>query len=1023
MPLLRRRTTPTPVATAAPAQPPPGPGIGGGWLPARQLVGLDRQGMGTQHPFSPGAPIAPYNPPGDPPRVYDFKTGRNIAARPRSDEDVSFDTIRQIFRSYDFAQICARHRIDDVASLKFTISPMDDADENVDTAISEAQRRMAKPDGHTRFKPWLKKYLNDIVRFDAGCLYRMRDHADRVCGLKVVDGTSVSPLIDYWGDVPESDAPAYVQYANGVPWDWFTVDDLIYEPMWPKSESPYGTPPVEAILLRVNTDIRLQLQFLQYFTEGTLPAGFMEAPADVTDPDKIADFQARWDAVMRGDQAKKWDVRWVPGGSRFTPYHEMSFDDRFPLFLMHVCCAAFHVVPADLGFTETVNKSSGDTQIDVQYRIGPLPVVEHVQEIIDSYLQDDLGLPVVGRFDTGQEKEDRKVTAEVWQIAINVGAASPDEMRETVLGLKVDPSMPTPRYVMSQRGGPIPLAALFAAAGDLDTSTFAPDDVADLPQFPFGGIEGVMPNPMPKLPALSIDAYGAVDDGGGEGVDVGEDDPGTPAGPVVKAASVTVAGLCVKAADTGRVLLLQRSFVDYADPARGCWEFPGGHLDDGETPLDGARREWSEEIGMPVPGGQLCGGWVSPNGIYQGFVWVVPAEFPVNVARSVGNPDDPDGDDVETAAWWSTSDLIGLSSLRPECRSTDWLAIVNAKADASEGGDELAKELGRWRSNARSRIRKGHAPRRFVSTIIPGDVADRVWDRLAKAASVDDVDAAFRESPPKGSARRGPGGHREAELVNHWAPVVGDTLVGAVNPDMVAARWLGTAHPVAKAVAEASAVTAAEIAAARAWLDDQQFDTASMTDVVRAMLADGFLAGAKTGMMQLGGGANVTSTLGQVVTGVDWDTWMPGSPAVADLLDDGGLAELLAAADVTITGVEGTTLDRLAMILAEAVRRGDSLANVTRVVQSVIADRARAETVAATEINRAMTAGSLAAYRDAGIGRWDWLTGAGCCAACEDEESSNPHDMGDGDEPPGHPNCFPSGTVVSGAKVLGSTSR
>lgn len=633
MPLFRRRPTEAPNLAKVAAPPVPvGSGVGGGWMtPPGELAAMERQGMSSQYPFSPGAPIPAFNAYGEPPRTWDFTTGRNITARPRADEDVSFETLRQVIRCYDFAKICVRHRIDDIISLDYTILPVDEEESNVDVAIAEASRRMAKPDGHTRFTPWLKKYLGDILRFDAGCLYRMRDHAERVCGLKVIDGTSIVPLVDYYGDTPEPDAPAFVQFANGVPWVPLTAQDVIYEPMWPKSESAYGEPPVEAILMRVNTDVRLQMKFLQAFTEGTLPAGFMEAPADTTDPDKIAEFQSRWDGVMRGDQSKKWDVRWVPAGSKFTPYHEVAFDDVFPLFLMHVCAAAFHVVPADLGFTETVNKSSGDTQIDVQFRTGTLPLIKHVQAILDDYLQVDLGLPVIGRFDVGAEKEDRKVTADAWDVAIKNGSASPDEYREQVLGLKTDPSRPTPRFIYTQRGGVIPLAALYAASGELDRSTFAPAEGAELPEYPFPGVEGVLANPMPRLPSLSTASY---DPGAATGTDDGEglDDPLASGRPdMAKALAVSVAGLCVKAADTGRVLLLQRGFTDTTDPARGCWEFPGGHLEPGETPLDGALREWCEEIGLEVPAGELCDGWVSPNGVYQGFVWLIPHESDITI--------------------------------------------------------------------------------------------------------------------------------------------------------------------------------------------------------------------------------------------------------------------------------------------------------------------------------------------------------------------------------------------------------
>ena len=51
----------------------------------------------------------------------------------------------------------------------------------------------------------------------------------------------------------------------------------------------------------------------------------------------------------------------------------------------------------------------------------------------------------------------------------------------------------------------------------------------------------------------------------------------------------------------GRVLVLERSDVP------GAWQFPQGGLDDGETPLQAARREVEEETGIPAKALSLLG--------------------------------------------------------------------------------------------------------------------------------------------------------------------------------------------------------------------------------------------------------------------------------------------------------------------------------------------------------------------------------------------------------------------------------
>jgi 8-oxo-dGTP diphosphatase len=58
--------------------------------------------------------------------------------------------------------------------------------------------------------------------------------------------------------------------------------------------------------------------------------------------------------------------------------------------------------------------------------------------------------------------------------------------------------------------------------------------------------------------------------------------------------------------DLGRVLLARRA----GDVFGGCWDLPGGFVEEDEHPLDTIRRELREETGLLVEPGEFIGVWM-----------------------------------------------------------------------------------------------------------------------------------------------------------------------------------------------------------------------------------------------------------------------------------------------------------------------------------------------------------------------------------------------------------------------------
>lgn len=1000
-------------------------------------------GMDPSRPFSPGEPIGPYDGFNRTPRSKDFVTGYNISARPRTHERVSFDTLRSLIESYDVAQACIYHRIDSIRSLEWSLVAAEGHESDVADAIAVGMAALKKPDGQTPFSVWLAEWLYDILAYDAGTLYRLRNRAGRTVGLRVVDGSTIAPLLDYWGNTPKSPAEAYVQYVNGVPWNWLTTDDLIYAPFRKRPNSPYGHAPLESILLNANTDLRFQAYFLQRFTEGNIPAAFASAPESWTAND-IETFQEFWDGFMAGDQAFKSQIRWMPGGGRIEWSNEKEFSDTFSLFLMRKTAAAYHVVPSDLGFTETVNKSSGETQSDVQHRVGDMPLAHHCSTIITSFLQDDLGLPLQHRFDLGEEQDDRYQTAQADDIYVKAGVVSPSELRELRFGLPEPGGQPVPRFIYTTRAGPIPIASLEAVSGPVDMATAAPAPGAALSHDAFRAIEGVVPVPPIPSPPLAEQIYGpaAVADPqaigdleqlalkGEAGPTTGittetgitgydlvghhrrdDDDDEAPAvqhelakaeltafrrfrqgrrragqwrdfefaavNPVqahrlndagrlaVRKATgeIAVAGLAVRAADTGRVLMLQRA-LDDTDPASGTWEMPGGHLEGDESPLQGAWREWAEETGVIPPPGEQTGTWTSPDGVYQGIVWTVPSEdcVPIGETRDqITNPDDPDGDVVEAIAFWDPMQLPGNPAVRPEL-------LDNIDAVMAALGVPLVGEL----------VKAGDA-----------DPKDRGADKRATW----------------------PGWHVDEQLAAAYTHQIRQAIGDVLNT------------PTAKRIARAWLNEGRTTSSPTAWLLQAEPGLteqvgAALRDVLAQAWTAGWAVGSTSAHAMLAGHSRVDwSKYGQVRKAEGDASTSVIDPSLM-VYDQQSLQDWLTHYGIdTITSISSTRMDDLAALLESALEDGDSPDSLAADIVDLGASESSAAAIAVTEISRAVSQAALATYEQAGVGQISWLSVAGACPVCAANETASPIRLGDSfpdgsTGPPSHPNCVIGSTRV-----------
>lgn len=133
----------------------------------------------------------------------------------------------------------------------------------------------------------------------------------------------------------------------------------------------------------------------------------------------------------------------------------------------------------------------------------------------------------------------------------------------------------------------------------------------------------------------------------------------------------THSGLVIKAVDSGRVLLVQRTpYAEDPEGVFGRWEFPGGSIGDGETAFASALREFGEETGLGLPDGWVVDGCYE-NGKYVAIIVLVPNEAWTTDAELLT---------FETMGlgWFHPDQIEGTTIGREEMEKADWDMVREA---------------------------------------------------------------------------------------------------------------------------------------------------------------------------------------------------------------------------------------------------------------------------------------------------------------------------------------------------------
>jgi 8-oxo-dGTP pyrophosphatase MutT (NUDIX family) len=473
----------------------------------------------TDGAFGPAAPIQPVPvdepaiPGGFPdPRLWQYPVSWNLPTQPGSEglKMASFAQLQTIASKYSVARRCIELRKEEIAGLEWSIeltTKAAKAYQGDHKAMRDFGERAAKatkffkhPDpDYFDFTSFLKALLEEIFVFDAlSLIFRPKYGKGLGRGLlgsdldslSLISGPTVRPLLNMLGGKPRPPAPAYSQFLYGVPRsDYQTVisgsdiddygltgaevnrfraDTMLYLPLVPRRETPYGFPFIEQALLPIISGLQKQEFQLDYFTQGTVPAVYISPGDPNMTPTQIKELQDALNGIA-GDPAYHLKVIVLPPGSKTEPQRPVDLSDSFDYLVMNQVCMSADVMPTELGIVPDIGatnqgpsasgiKFGAQAGRDPKTRKSTKPLLLTLCGIANYILQDICGQQDMQfSFEGLQDDEDKAAITSLGVEQVQNAIASIDEVRER-LDMPPWGLQETSEPVVFTAQGPIPLS-------------------------------------------------------------------------------------------------------------------------------------------------------------------------------------------------------------------------------------------------------------------------------------------------------------------------------------------------------------------------------------------------------------------------------------------------------------------------------------------------------------------------------------------------------------------------------------
>jgi SPP1 gp7 family putative phage head morphogenesis protein len=470
----------------------------------------------NRNPFGPGDPLSPVAIDGPrpdtgrpEPRVAEYQVNVNVQLT--SDRPLDWKILRKAAREVGLIRECIEKRKGHVKPLRWGWVVSDDAVEEQleEQQVPRGQRRAQKEDveaelrqrlrpeisrlnswwrtpwssNQLTFKQWIGLLLEELLVLDAVVIYPEMTYGGQVLNFKIIDGSTIKPLRDVKGEIPQPPYPAFQQILYGFPRGEFTAtmvqtatgetvipgaygpDQLYYFRDVVRNETPYGMSAVEQALVEARIWLNRMGWLISEYDDGTGPHTWLVPPQDASSalgekftPQKQREWQRAYNDRMAGNTAERQRTQIAPPG--FEPHQmttvEAQYKPEYDMFLIRLIASKLGITMPELNFTEPGGLGSTgyhEGQEDVQERVGTKPAIDIIQTIVTDLGRKYQHAPAELEFRIfGLDSDDEAAADEVIDQKFRRGSMTLNETRDEQGRPRYDFAEADMPMIVTQRG-------------------------------------------------------------------------------------------------------------------------------------------------------------------------------------------------------------------------------------------------------------------------------------------------------------------------------------------------------------------------------------------------------------------------------------------------------------------------------------------------------------------------------------------------------------------------------------------